>query len=267
MIRQPAVAGQFYPGDKESLIAELKRLLPDVVIKKEATGVISPHAGYIYSGLPAGHLFSSINIPRVVVILGPNHRGTGALAALSPDDSWRTPLGVVPVEKKLSRLIQSYLPAVQEDRDAHRSEHSLEVQLPFLQYLRPDISIVPLCLGFGDYEGSEVTGKALATAITAFSEPVLILASSDMTHYESAESAKEKDCLALERALALDAKGLVSVCRNNRISMCGVIPSAVMIVASRLLGATSSELVAYTNSGEITGDRREVVGYASVRIW
>ncbi len=267
MIRHPAVAGQFYPGSEQALRSELDRIIPDIALKKDVTGVISPHAGYLYSGQPAGQLLASINIPKIVVILGPNHHGTGAIAALSPDDSWQTPLGLVPIEKRLAGLIMKYLPAVQEDRVAHGREHSLEVQVPFLQYLRPDVSIVPVCLGFGDYEGCEILGKALADAITDFAEPVLILASSDMTHYESADSAKQKDSLALDRALNLDAKGLVEVCRSNRISMCGVIPSAVMIVASKLLGATAADLVAYTNSGLVTGDMRQVVGYASVRVW
>jgi len=156
---------------------------------------------------------------------------------------------------------------VQEDSIAHALEHSLEVQVPFLQYLRPDVAIVPLCLAFGDYGGCELLGRGLASAISAYGEPVLILASSDMTHYESAEAAKKKDTLALERALALDPQGLVEVCRAKGITMCGVIPAAVMLVAARQLGATQAELVAYTNSGEVTGDMREVVAYAAVRVW
>lgn len=263
-IRQPAVAGQFYPGSAQPLQQELKRLIPAVEHKQPAIGVISPHAGYIYSGSAAGKLLAGVEIPGTVIILGPNHRGSGALAALSPDDGWQTPLGVVPINKRLAGLIQQQIPAVQEDAAAHRFEHSLEVQVPFLQYLRPDLSIVPICLGFGDYPGCELLGKALAAAIREFGEPVLILASSDMTHYESAEAAKQKDTLALQRALAFDAKGLVEVCRSQRITMCGVIPAAVMLIAAKELGATQAELVAYTHSGQVTGDEREVVAYASV---
>ncbi len=266
MIRQPAVAGQFYPGSQSALTRELQRLLPSVTSKQPAIGAISPHAGYIYSGSAAGQLLAGIEIPPTVVILGPNHHGGGALAALSPAQGWQTPLGVVPLQQRLAALIQQQVPAVQEDASAHRLEHSLEVQVPFLQYLRPDVAIVPLCLGFGDYPGCELLGSGLATAIRAFGEEVLILASSDMTHYESADAAKRKDTLALERALALDAKGLVEVCRAQRITMCGVIPAAVMLVAAKALGATQAELVAYTNSGEVTGDDREVVAYAAVTV-
>jgi AmmeMemoRadiSam system protein B len=267
MIRQPAVSGQFYPGSEQSLRQELQRLIPHSDTRHSAIGVISPHAGYIYSGSAAGQLFAGVKIPRTVIILGPNHRGIGVLAALAPEDGWQTPLGVVPIEKRLVSLILKHMPVVQEDSTAHLYEHSLEVQVPFLQYLRPDLCIVPICLAFGDYAGCELLGKGLAAAIRAFDEPVLILASSDMTHYESAEAAKQKDSLALERAMNLDPKGLVDVCRSKQISMCGVIPSAVMLVAAKALGATQAKLVAYTNSGETTGDSREVVAYAAVSVW
>lgn len=267
MVRQPAVAGQFYPGSGQALRHELQQLVPHVEKKHPVIGVISPHAGYVYSGKAAGQLLAGIEIPGAVVILGPNHRGRGALAALSPEDGWQTPLGFVPIEKRLAGLIRQQLPAVQEDSAAHAQEHSLEVQVPFLQHLRPDVAIVPLCLAFGDYAGCELLGSGLAAAIRTFDEPVLILASSDMTHYESAEAAKKKDTLALERTLALDPQGLVEVCRANRITMCGVVPAAVMLIAAKQLGATQAELVAYTTSGEVTGDMREVVAYAAVTVW
>ncbi len=267
MIRQPAVAGQFYPGTEQALRQELQQLIPETFLKQQAIGVISPHAGYIYSGSTAGKLLAGISMPRTVIILGPNHHGTGCLAALSPEAGWQTPLGVVPIEKRLAGLIQQQVPAIQEDAAAHLREHSLEVQLPFLQYLRPDVTIVPLCLAFGDYAGCELVGNGIAAAIREFGEPVLILASSDMTHYESAKSAKQKDSLALERALALDPQGLVQVCRSNRITMCGVIPAAVMLVAAKVLGATSTELVDYTTSGEVSGDYNQVVAYAAVTVF
>lgn len=266
MIRQPAVAGQFYPASVSQLRSELEQLVSADVTQKKVIGVIAPHAGYLYSGATAGKLLSDILIPRTVIILGPNHHGVGALAALSPEDGWQTPLGIVPIDKRLGGLIQQFVPLIQEDRAAHLHEHSLEVQVPFLQFLRPDVSIVPLCLGFGDYAGCKLLGKGLAAAIRAFGEEVLILASSDMTHYESAEVAKQKDTLALERALSLDPEGLVEVCRSNRISMCGVIPAATMLVAAKELGATRAELTAYTHSGEVTGDYRQVVAYAAVEI-
>ncbi len=267
MIRQAAVAGQFYPGTEQALREELQRLLPPIAEKRRAIGVISPHAGYVYSGSAAGTLLAQVAIPRTVVIIGPNHRGAGAVAALSPEQGWQTPLGVVPVERHLSDLIRQHQSAIQEDSASHRLEHSLEVQVPFLQYLRPDVSIVPLCLAFGDFDGCQLVGTALATAISEFGEEVLIIASSDMTHYESVEAARRKDSLALERVLAFDPQGLVEVCRSEQISMCGVIPSAVMLIAARQLGATQAELLAYTNSGQVTGDHRQVVAYASVLVW
>lgn len=266
MIRQPAVAGQFYPGTEQALRQELQQLIPENSLKQRAIGVISPHAGYIYSGSTAGKLLAGITIPRTVIILGPNHHGNGSLAALSPEDGWQTPLGTVSIEKRLARLIHQQVPAVQEDAVAHLREHSLEVQVPFLQYLRPDVTIVPICLAFGDYAGCEIVGNGIAAAVKEFDEPVLILASSDMTHYESAERAKQKDRLALDCALALDPQGLVQVCRSNRISMCGVIPAAVMLVAAKALGATSTELVGYTTSGEVSGDYNQVVAYAAVTV-
>lgn len=267
MIRKPAVAGQFYPDNADKLRSGLQQLIPDSSAKRNVIGVISPHAGYLYSGSIAGRLMAGITIPRTVIIIGPNHRGTGALAALAPEDGWQTPLGVVPIEKRLNTLIQRLIPAVQPDAAAHALEHSLEVQVPFLQYLRPDVSIVPLCLSFGDTVGCELLGKGLAAAIRGFGEPVLMLASSDMTHYESAESAQKKDTHALKKVLALDAQGLLEVCRTKHITMCGVAPAAVMLVAARALGATQAELVAYTTSGEVTGDLNEVVAYAAVSVW
>ncbi len=267
MIRQPAVAGQFYPGSATALRHELERLIPTVSVKRPVLGAISPHAGYVYSGATAARLLAGIEIPPTVLILGPNHHGRGAAAALAPEDGWQTPLGTVPIDKQLAGLIQHQIPAVQLDGAAHMLEHSLEVQVPFLQQLQPDVSIVPLCLGFGDYAGCELLGTGLAAAIRTFGAPVLMLASSDMTHYESAESAKQKDTVALGRVLELDPQGLVEVCRARQISMCGVIPAAVMLVAAKLLGATRAEVVDYTTSGAVTRDLQEVVAYAGVTVW
>jgi AmmeMemoRadiSam system protein B len=267
MIRQPAVAGQFYPETRHQLCNELARLIPEGITPKKLIGVLSPHAGYVYSGSTAGQLLAGTKIPGTVIILGPNHSGIGALAALSPEDGWQTPLGVVPLDKRLANLIQQQIPAIQQDSTAHLREHSLEVQVPFLQYLQPEVRIVPLCLSFGDYAGCEILGKGIAAAIRAFGEDVLILASSDMTHYETADMAKQKDMLALERLLELDPQGLVDICRSNRITMCGVIPAATMLVAANELGACKAELITYTSSGEVTGDYRQVVAYAAVEVW
>lgn len=266
MIRQPAVAGQFYTDDPSRLQAELRRLTPVAAVKRRVTGIVAPHAGYLYSGEVAGTIYGSIEIPRTVLILGPNHHGFGAAAALYPDGEWLTPLGTVPVAGRLSALVKECTPLVEFDLSAHRFEHSLEVQIPFLQNLRDDLQIVPICLGFGDFERCRQVGEGVARAIRAFGEEVLIVASSDMTHYESADAARMKDELALERVCALDPEGLVKVCRSKGITMCGVIPTAVMLVAAKLLGAERGEVVRYGTSGDVTGDDRQVVAYAAVAV-
>lgn len=267
MQRQPAVAGQFYPGNGEQLRADLSRLIPENNSTKRVKGIISPHAGYVYSGSIAGKVFSQIEIPATVLIIGPNHHGEGAAAALYPDGEWLTPLGLLPINSRLNTLLLQHLPFIQSDSVAHKKEHSLEVQTPFLQYLRPDVSISALCLGRADYAALQLIGKGIAAAIREFGDDVLIVASSDMTHYESADTARSKDKAALEQVLALDASGLLDTCGNQRITMCGVIPSAVMIEAVLRLGAERAELVGYSTSGDVTGDNRQVVGYAAVMVY
>lgn len=265
MQRRPAVAGQFYPGAENALRSELSGFIQRTDRRRKVFGIIAPHAGYVYSGAVAGAVYSGIEIPDSVLILGPNHHGLGAAAALYPDGEWLTPLGSTPVNARLNQLLGS-VPYLQSDSLAHQHEHSLEVQLPFIQYLRPDVSIAALCLGHGDFEAVRVIGEGIAAAIRGYGSDVLIVASSDMTHYESAVAARRKDRLALERVLALDAEGLLSVCRSERITMCGVVPVAVMLVAARELGATGAELTAYATSGDVTGDDEQVVGYAGMTI-
>ena len=266
MQRQPAVAGQFYPGSETKLRAALSQLIPEMPSTKPVRGVISPHAGYVYSGAIAGQLFSRITIPDTVLILGPNHHGTGAAAALYPDGEWLTPLGTVSINSRLNSLLLRHSPYIQSDKIAHQMEHSLEVQLPFIQYLRPDVTISALCLGHGDYAPLRDIGRGIAAAIREYGADVLIVASSDMTHYESAESARLKDEMALDRVLALDGKGLLEVCRSRGITMCGVVPATVMIEAVLTLGAGQADLIAYGNSGDVTGGDDQVVGYAAVTV-
>ena len=267
MQRQPAVAGQFYPGSGQKLRAALDQLIPQNPAPRPVKGVISPHAGYVYSGAIAGKLFSQVTIPDTVLVIGPNHHGSGAAAALYPDGEWLTPLGSLAVNSSLNALLLHHGPYLQSDHVAHLHEHSLEVQIPFIQYLRPDVTISAICIGHGDYAPLRDIGQGIAAAIREYGKEVLIVASSDMTHYESADSAREKDHQALERVLALDGKGLLEVCHSQRITMCGVVPATVMIEAALTLGASYAELVAYGNSGDVTGDTRQVVGYASVEVW
>lgn len=268
MKRQPVVAGQFYAGNADRLRHDLEQLVPQRPAKpRTVTGIIAPHAGYVYSGAIAGSLYAEITIPDTALIIGPNHRGRGAGAALYPDGEWQTPLGTVPISSRLNSLMLEHVPFVRMDSEAHEQEHSLEVQVPFLQYLHPVISISALCLGHGDFEAISMIGAGVAEAIKAFNSPVLVVASSDMTHYETADSARRKDSLALERIKNFDPEGLLEVCQKERITMCGAVPAAVLLVAARELGCCHTDLVAYGTSGDVTGDNHQVVGYASVAIW
>lgn len=267
MQRHAAVAGQFYPGTREQLRTVLAGLIPSVSKKRRVLGIVAPHAGYVYSGAIAGRVYGQAEMPPAVLIIGPNHHGAGAAAALYPEGEWLTPLGPIVIEPRLTALIKQCIPFVESDSTAHRFEHSLEVQVPFVQYLRPDAAMAALCLGYGDFATVQEIGRGVAAAIREYGEDVLIVASSDMTHYESADSARRKDEQALARVLAFDPEGLLKICRGEHITMCGVIPTAVMLVASLALGATQAELTAYGNSGDITGDNRQVVGYAAVSVW
>ena len=266
MIRQPAVAGQFYTGDPARLRAELSALIPSNKAPESVIGLISPHAGYVYSGAVAGEVYGAVEIPKTVIVLGPNHHGIGVKAALYPDGEWVTPIGNVPIAGGLATLVKRHSAIVEEDSLAHLHEHSLEVQVPFLRFVRPDVAIVPICLGFGDFSSCRELGEGIAKAIREYGDTVLIVASSDMTHYESAVNAKVKDELAIERALDLDPQGLLEVCRAKRITMCGVVPATVMLIAAIALGAKRSRLVRYANSGDVSGDYRQVVGYAALTV-
>lgn len=267
MQRQPAVAGQFYPGSEDKLRTVLQQLIPENPSPKPVKGVISPHAGYVYSGSIAGQLYSGITIPATVLLIGPNHHGAGSAAALYPDGEWLTPLGPISINSSLNKLLLRHTPYLKSDSIAHKLEHSLEVQLPFIQYLHPDATIAAICIGQGDYSSLRDIGHGIAAAIKEYGKDVLIVASSDMTHYESAETARHKDQQALDRVLALDAKGLLEVCLQRRITMCGVSPATVMIEAVLQLGACQSEVVAYGTSGDVTGDNHQVVGYAAVKVF
>lgn len=264
MLRLPAVAGQFYPGNKAELQAMLGRMLAAQTAPQPALLAISPHAGYIFSGGTAGKVLSRVEITDRVLILGPNHRGLGRPAALASQGQWRTPLGAVDLDQDLAEGIMKHCPWVKDDPSAHRQEHSLEVQVPFLQQLKPGVKITPLTISMLGYEQCAQLGKALAAAIGEAGQPVLMVASTDMSHYESALSAAVKDERAIERILALDPQGLYETVTQESITMCGVLPTTVCLVAALALGATDAQLVEYTNSGAVTGDNQQVVGYAGL---
>jgi len=262
MRREPAVAGQFYPGERNALTQALERLIPSVPDKEKVLAVISPHAGYIYSGAVAGETFARVDIPQDVVVMGPNHHGYGAPVAIMDQGLWSTPLGEIPINRELAMALGNASALITPDTLAHRFEHSLEVQIPFIQHLRPDMTITPLVISHIPLAACQEIGEALAAAIKQYGRPALIVASSDMTHYETRDSATRKDTMAMEHIEALDPVGLYHTVVEKRISMCGIIPATIALIAAMRLGATRARLIRYTDSGEVSGDTSQVVGYA-----
>jgi MEMO1 family protein len=268
ILRHPAVAGRFYPRNGEDLRSDAQKYLSQseftTAAPLSAIGCIAPHAGYMYSGHVAGAVFARVEIPRRCIVLCPNHTGMGRALAIMSEGAWKTPLGEVPIDTELAASLKQLFPALQEDSAAHRAEHAAEVELPFLQLRQPDLTFVPIALGTGQFESLEQLGNALANLITLQKEPVLMVASSDMNHYESDVVTRVKDQRAIERILTLDPRGLYDVVTQHNISMCGFGPAVAMLTAARQLGAKSAELVKYATSGDISGDRNMVVGYAGV---
>lgn len=268
MVREPVVAGQFYPESEDALRRAVNGLIDPNAKKEDAIGVVSPHAGYIYSGLVAGSVFSAIKPKKRCVILGPNHTGLGETFGLDKNDSWETPLGKIGVDKVLADAIMSNCGYVKSDSLSHQHEHSIEVQLPFLQVLQKDFKIVPITVSFADLSIYKKVGRAIADSIKTLkiTEDVLIIASSDMTHYEPYETAKKKDSIAIDAMLALDETKLAAKISEFDITMCGYAPAAIMISAAKELGARHAKLIKYQTSGETSGDYSSVVGYAGITI-
>jgi MEMO1 family protein len=265
-VRTPAVAGRFYPSDANELLREVREYTStaEALAPITAIGCVAPHAGYIYSGGVAGAVYSRIEIPQHCVILCPNHTGKGRPLAVMANTTWQTPLGEVAADADLGARLLRRFPQLQEDSAAHRSEHAIEVQLPFLQAQQPKLNIVPIAVGTSDFEVLRGLGEALADVISEGKEKVLIVASSDMNHYESVVITRVKDHKAIECVLALDARGLWEVVMNEHVTMCGFGPTIVMLTAARLLGARAATLVKYATSGEVSGDYGSVVGYAGI---
>lgn len=261
-IRQPAVAGRFYPGNAESLRADVEAYLSPRAETRPAIGCLLPHAGYIFSGHVAGAVLAQLSVPRTCIILCPNHTGMGTPLSIISEGAWRTPLGDVEVDSSLGSTLLNAFPALEEDTLAHRAEHAIEVELPFLQALRPDLKIVPIVIGTQQYGVLQGLGVAIAAAVRG--TDTLIVASSDMNHYESDAITRVKDHMALAPVLELNPEELYRVARSEHISMCGLGPAVAMLTAARDLGASSSTLVRYATSGDILGDRDRVVGYAGV---
>ncbi len=265
-VRHPAVAGRFYPHDPEVLREQIRAHISQTPrhTPVRAIGCIVPHAGYMYSGHVAGAVFSALEIPQLCLVLCPNHTGVGHPLAIMSEGAWKTPLGNVPIDSSFANALKRRCPLLQEDSTAHRSEHAAEVELPFLQMCQPQLRFVPIALGTGQFEALDQLGDAIADVIAAQSSPVLIVASSDMNHYESDAITRVKDFKAIEPILAIDPRALYDVVMQEHISMCGFGPAVAMLTAAKKLGAISAELVKYTTSGEVSGDLDMVVGYAGV---
>jgi len=288
MLRSPAVAGHFYKASPEALKKQVEGFLISGAIKRKAIGIVVPHAGLIYSGSVAGAVYSSVELPDTIILIGPNHTGLGAGVSLMASGSWETPLGTVDIDEVFAASILSQSPRIHEDSLAHLREHSLEVQLPFIQYFKKKFKIVPIQMLDTRLETCLEVGKAIAEAIKVGARTtggrdrptnqydndnpksainqVLIVASSDMSHYEQADRAKEKDKKAIHAILNLDPDGLYRVVRDYEITMCGYGPTVAMLAAAKILGAAKAELIKYSNSGETSGDYDKVVGYAGIVI-
>ncbi|HXE75284.1 MAG TPA: AmmeMemoRadiSam system protein B [Candidatus Xenobia bacterium] len=266
MRRAPAVAGRFYPARPADLRRELEGYIQPIAAREKALACVVPHAGIMYSGHVAGALYSRLEpVPRYI-ILCPNHTGYGAPLAIMSEGEWETPLGDVPIDSELATDLKNACRLLEEDAGAHRFEHSLEVQLPFLQFMQKEFRFVPIALGVGRFDALEELGEAIAEVVKRAEPRPLIVASSDLNHYEPDNINRRKDHMAIERILALDPRGLYDTVHRQDISMCGFGPAVSMLTAARKLGARDAELVRYANSGDITGDRSQVVGYAGILI-
>ncbi|MBD1399142.1 AmmeMemoRadiSam system protein B [Pelovirga terrestris] len=263
MIRQPVVAGLFYPASA----VELKRQLATFVSEEDqqqAAAVVLPHAGYGYSGDVAGDVISRIRVPHQVILLGPNHHGSGKQMAVSAVDAWATPLGDVAVAAALRSHLLDEVPQLELDDSAHQQEHSLEVLLPFLQYVQSQLQVVPIAITHSSPAQLIELGAGIARAINNWNEPVLLIASSDMNHFLPAAENVRLDSLAIDAMTAFDPQRLYRIVADQQISMCGMFAVVAVMEAAKLLGAHSCELIRYSHSGEKSGDNSRVVGYAGM---
>ena len=267
MVREPVVAGQFYSADASSLKKELSSFIPDVKNKTNAIGIVSPHAGYLYSGKIAGEVLASTKPKKTYVIIGPNHTGRGKPFGIDTRSAWKTPLGEIKINSKLTNAILSKSKYLKEDSSSHDYEHSIEVQLPFLQLLSPEFTFVPICVATGPKEVYYDIASDIAESIKELNIDTAIIASSDMTHYEDHDSAKKKDMMAIDKILSLDIDGFLDTIEKYEITACGFAPISIMLKVSSLLGGKKTKLVSYCTSGDISGDYSAVVGYAGIIIY
>jgi len=264
MIREPAVAGMFYERDAASLKKHISKYIIDVKEKFKAKGVVVPHAGYIYSGRVAGEVFSSVEIPDIIIIMGPNHTGFGVPISVMNEGIFRTPIGDCKINEPFANEIIKNCSYAKKDIYAHLNEHSIEVQLPFILTLKKSFTFVPICLAEPDLNKLKSLAKTMADVIK--DKEVLLVASTDLTHYESAEEAKQKDKLVLDAIETLEPDIMVKHIREKDISMCGWMPVYVMLHCTKILGAKQGKIIRYANSGEVSGDYDQVVGYGGAVI-
>lgn len=267
MLRKPVVAGQFYPQTESSLNKMLSKLIDAKSEKQEVKGIVMPHAGYIYSGHVAGATISKVEVKKTVIILGTNHTGSGRPFGIMTRGSWMTPLGEVKIDTEIAEAVLKESTLLEEDILSHLYEHSIEVEIPFFQYVRKDIKIVPIVVSASGIKIYQKLGEEIATGFKKIGRAALFVASTDFTHYESKEDAEKKDRLAIDAILALDEERLFQEVTEKNISMCGVAPTCALISACKELGAEKAGLVKYETSGDISGDYTSVVGYAGLLIW
>jgi len=263
--RVPAVAGKFYPANRNELEKDIKNhLISPLKKKQKAIGIVSPHAGFMYSGDVAGAVYSQVEIPDTVILIGPNHTGRGENISIMTEGNWVMPMGDVCLDEELAQLICEETPIAISNSLAHEGEHSLETQLPFLQYFKKNVKIVPICLKKINYSQCKNLSNAIVKSVERIKNSVLIVASSDMTHFESHDVATMKDKKALTKIENRDPLGLHETVQQEKISMCGVNPVTIMLLCAEKLGAKRAELIKYMTSGETNGDKAHVVGYAGV---
>lgn len=267
MVRKPAVAGYFYPSNARELFEDVSNYTKPTTAEKNTIGIVSPHAGYMYSGQVAGRTFSAVKVPDTVIVIGPNHTGMGSDAAILCSGKWLIPGAEIEINSEIANALLKNFKELEEDPIAHSREHSLEVQLPFLYHKNKNFKLVPICLSHHNYNFCNEFGESIGETIKKSRTDVLIVASSDMTHYEPHEIAKTKDRLAIDEILKLSPKDLYNVVAEQKITMCGVIPAVTMLCAAKFIGAKKGELIHYQTSGDISGDYSQVVGYAGIAVY
>jgi AmmeMemoRadiSam system protein B len=266
MKRLPAVAGQFYDANAIRLKNQVGQYISKNTEREKAIAILSPHAGLMYSGPVAGAVYSAVRFPKTFILLGPNHTGLGPPLSIMSSGEWEIPSATFEVDEELGRRIKEKVPLIVEDTQAHRYEHSLEVQLPFIAYFSDECRILPISIMRASLEECAAMGRGIAEAVREAQYDVMIVASSDMSHYEPDAVARKLDNLAMKEVLDLNPEGLYSVVLRERISMCGFIPATVMLYAALGLGAGGARLIKYSTSGEVSGDFDRVVGYAGIII-